>query len=114
MMAEDASRRQFVEGAAVAGAAVTVLPQGASAKAVKGTTESKGFVDPRTYGKSQFKTPYIGIFDQRGDCSRTSKEYTGLPAGNENDDMCVVVKYKSVPTNIDAAKAIFTAFGTGR
>ena len=56
----------------------------------------------------------IGIFDQRGDCSRTSKEYTGLPAGNENDDMCVVIKYKSVPTNIDAAKAIFTAFGASR
>lgn len=61
MMAEDASRRQFVEGAAVAGAAVTVLPQGASAKAakVKGDTEAKGFVDPRTYGKSLFKTPYV-------------------------------------------------------
>lgn len=56
----------------------------------------------------------IGIFDQRGDCSRNSREYTGLPAGNENDEMCVVVKYKSVPTNIDAAKAIFTAFGTPR
>lgn len=76
------------------------------------------FVTPRRNFSRPPSSPIvpvqIGIFDQRGDCSRTSKEYTGLPAGNENDDMCVVVKYKSVPTNIDAAKAIFTAFGTSR
>lgn len=180
MMAEDASRRQFVEGAVVAGAAVTILPGAASAKDQKVQTD-KGFVDPRTYGKDFFKTPYvrlpfptgitagpaisgimglvegrrrepgsyapslglrfrrehsapphapeahhvsytaprlfgtqIGIFDQRGDCSRKSNEYTGLPAGNENDEMCVVVKYKSVPTNIDAAKAVFASFGNSR
>lgn len=56
MMAEDASRRQFVEGAAVAGAAVTILPGAASAKA---DNKDKGFVDPRTYGKDFFKTPFV-------------------------------------------------------
>jgi hypothetical protein len=56
----------------------------------------------------------ISIFDERGGCSRKSKEYQGRIAGNQNDDMCVVVKYRAIPADIDAAKAIFEAFGEDR
>ena len=60
MVSEDASRRQVLEGAVAAGVAVTVLPGAASAKDSL-NAKSKGFVDPTTYGKDFFRTPYVSV-----------------------------------------------------
>ena len=96
---------------------MTVLPGAASAaaeKKVKANNDDKGFVDPRTYGKRFNLAPVIVVSDERGGCSRKSTEYEGLPAGNNNDEMCLTVKMRQIPADLGAAKLVFDAFGGKR
>lgn len=53
----------------------------------------------------------IPIFNKREGCLSKSKEYTDRKAGNQNDDICVIVKYGAMPANVDAVQLIFSAFG---
>ena len=54
------------------------------------------------------------VSDERGGCSRKSTEYEGLPAGNNNDEMCLTVKMRQIPADLGAAKLVFDAFGGKR
>mmetsp|Transcript_33924 Transcript_33924/g.66208 ORF Transcript_33924/g.66208 Transcript_33924/m.66208 type:complete len:157 (-) Transcript_33924:181-651(-) len=115
MMAEDSSRRQFVDGAVLAGAGIAIaapnVADAATTKKAKNQNDDEGFVDPRTYGKRFQLAPIVTMFDERKGCSRKSIEYTGLPSGDMNDDMCVVVKLRQIPSDLGAAKLVFDAFG---
>ena len=53
------------------------------------------------------KAPIITIFDHRG-CQRggENKEYTGAKSGDQDDEMCVKLRFAKLPPNINAGNAM--------
>jgi hypothetical protein len=98
MMSMETGRRQIVQaGAAAAVAAPLLRSAPAQADGAK-----LGSQDGNTG-----RTPIITIFDHRG-CQRggENKEYTGAKSGDQDDEMCVKLRFAKLPPNINAGNAM--------
>ena len=99
MMSMDTGRRQVVQAGAAAAVAAPLLR---SSPAEAGSA-AKGDFNART--------PFITIMDHRG-CQRggDNKEYTGAKSNDQDDEMCVKVRFQKLPPKLDAGNSALNEF----